>query len=196
MDQRHVQGRVQIISSSKAAAELIYSWPQSLQIESDDAIIILNFGILWHFMDDKTIASPLNLNLHSLEVLFDPWLSIPANFLLDKEVQEQSLRLLSNLLDQIWKNHLSMMVLRQFKAVLEKAAADIESKVIAGCLKLAVMKTSVQPEIFTFGRETRKVPSKHYSCAIMIIYRCKATSEDIENYYLMKNQAENQVFIP
>ena len=134
-------------------------------------------------------------HLWSLEVLLDPWLSIPANFLLDKEVQEQSLRLLSNLIDQIWKNHLNIVILRQFKAVLRKAAADIESKVIAGCLKLAIMKTSILPEILTFGRETRKIPNKHYSCAILIIYRSKATSEDIENYYLMKNQAENQVII-
>ena len=195
MKTKHAQGRMKVLSVTDAAFEWIYSWPVHYQLEKHDEELLLNFAITWHFIDKKVVSNPMALNLKSLETLFETWLSIPANFLLDKDVQVQSVRLLSSLIDQIWNKQLDIQVMRQFSKIFAKAAADIESKVIAGCLKLAVVKLSVLPEILKFGNEIRKVPGKHYSCALMVIFRSKATSEDIENYYLMKNQAEQKVKI-
>ena len=193
MKSAHAQGRLKVMSVKDAMLEWIFSWPQAFNLEKDDANLILDFAMTWHFINKQKATSPLNLDLNSVELLFDAWLAIPANFLLDKDVLAQSVRLLSSLIGQIWIEHLDIRKLRKFKAVFAKAAADIESKIIAGCLKLSIIKLSVLPEIFTFGNETRKIASKHFSCTVMILFRSQATSEDIENYYIMKNQAETQV---
>ena len=79
-------------------------------------------------------------------------------------------------------------VLEKFKSVIKKAAADFESTTVAGFLKVAVIKMATKPQILSFNGSCRKTIEKHFACSIMIVNRSRASSQDVENFFALRNE--------
>ena len=183
---------MQVFQKSTSGMEWSYSWPCDLKLLKTDEELLLNWTVIWHYLDEQKTENN-QWNLDTLKAIAEIWLTIPANFMMDRMVKEKSLQLLANIAAQFWIHHMDIQILRSFSLTLKKAAADIETSVIGGFLKLAVTQKTVLPEIVEFNDEKRKVSTQHYSCTLSLYYRSKATSIDMENYLLAKNAAKNKV---
>lgn len=189
---KYPQGRIQVFQKSAAGMEWSFSWPCDLKLLEMDEELLLNWTVIWHYLDEKKVENT-QWNIEALKVLTGIWLTIPANFMMDRTVKKKSLQMLANLIAQFWLNRMDIQIIRSFSATLKKAAADIETSIIGGFLKLAVTRKTALPEIVQFNGEKRKVSSQHYSCTISVFYRSKASSLDMENYLMAKNNALDEV---
>ena len=186
MDQNVPQGRVKLVASSPSYIEMIHSWSKHDKLERDDLALYINLTIVW-FQVDQNKSKPALWKEDILRSITDQWMDIPANFMLNDQVRSQSFRMLASLLNLFWSEHMNIHLIRSFKLVLHKAAADIESHQIAGFLKYAVVKPSTKPETILSNGSIRKIVAMHYSCTVIIVHRSKASCEDIENFYAVKN---------
>ena len=181
------QGRIKIMSHSRANLELIYSWPKTVGLLPVDPKIFLDLTIVWFTLDEHNII-PYQWNKDIIMEATKEWLKIPANCMLDATVKFYSFKLLASLMDLIWKNNFNVTLIREFQSTFQKAAADIESASITGFLKIAVVKPSTRPEILSFNDSIRKRVAQHFACHIMIIHRGRTNGLDVENYYALLNQ--------
>ena len=192
MTEKYPQGRLKIYHNTKSYLEWTYTWSKSQNATNEDARLILNMAIVWHYTD-QTDSEPMEWTEEQIKSTIDQWLIIPANFQMNPEVKKYSDKLFATILENIWRNNLSIVHIRTYERVFSKAAMDIETAKIAGYLKLANIKTTIRPEILSFNGSSRKVPASHFACSIIIVIRSKATEEDISNFYVAKNQLDNKV---
>ena len=180
------QGRIKIMQSSPAYLEMIHSWAKSDELLKDDPFLYINLTIVW-FQVDQNKTKPMLWNEEALTSITQNWLEIPANFMVDEEVRAQTFRMLASLLNLFWTRNMNIHLIRSFHKTLKKAAADIESYCIAGFLKYAVVKPTTRPKLIDFNGSIRKVADAHFACTIIIVRRSKASCEDIENFFTVKN---------
>ena len=191
------QGRLKVVSSSKSCLNWIFTWPVTDLIEVDDSNLIIDWAIIWYIVNLNDLEPDQWTSEVATEVS-NEWMKIPTNSFVDATVKSYTLKFLANLLNLFWMNNLNIHIIRQFKLVLRKAAADFEATTVAGFLKLAVIKNTTRPETLIFNGTSRKTPTNHFACSVQLVYRSKASSLDIENYYAALNDnggVEIKVFI-
>ena len=194
MSEKYPQGRLKVFHNTKSYLEWTYTWSKSDKASAEDAKLILNLAIVWHYLDQNQHSIP-DWNETKLMELIEKWMAIPANFQLNPKVEKYSQQLLGAIIEKLWIENLSIIKIRHFERVFAKAAMDIETAKVAGYLKLANIKTTIRPEILSFNGSYRKIPASHFACSIIIVIRSKATEEDIANFYTAKNQLDNKVTI-
>ena len=182
----HEQGRLKVVNHSMSTLEMIHSWAKQDNLIRSDPSLYIDLTIVW-FQVDQNKSKPALWNEETMRCIAEKWMDIPANFMSNEIVRQQSYLMLASLLNLFWRSHMNISLIRSFTLVLKKAAADIESSLIGGFLKYAVVKPATKPKILSFNGSTRKIVDIHYACSVMIIRRSKASSEDIENFYAMKN---------
>lgn len=186
MSTRCSQGRIKVLAATKNCLEMIFSWPNADQIIKDDPYMLLDFAIVWYCTDESGIK-PDQWSLDTAQKVAEEWIKITSNAFVDATVKSNTLKFLANLLNIIWNENLNIHIIRQFKNVFRKASSDYEATTVAGFLKLAIVKSTSKPEIFSFNGSSRKVTASHFACTIMIIHRSRATSLDIENFFALFN---------
>ena len=180
------QGRIKIVQSSASTLEMIHSWAKLDDLLPEDPAMFIDLTIVW-FQVDQNQVEPKFWNEKALKTITQKWLDIPANFMVDETVRQQSFVMLSSLLNLFWINNMNINLIRAFKPILKKAAADIESHFIAGFLKYAVIKPATRPRLLVFNGSARKIPDMHFACTVVIVRRSKASCEDVENFFAIKN---------
>ena len=186
MIERYPQGRIKILSYSKSSLDLIYSWPNADKIIQDDPELLINLTLIWYYVDQNQVR-PNQWSEDTLMKIANEWIRIPANGFVDATVKKFSLQFLASLIQFIWEDNLNIHRLRQFKMVIKKAAVDFESTTVAGFLKTAVVKMTTKPQILSFNGSVRKTTEKHFACSIMIVNRSRASSQDVENFFALRN---------
>ena len=194
MRDKFPQGRIKVIQTSPSCLEWVYSWPKSENYANEDARLLLNMAIVWHYLENN-VDNQLTWSIEMVEAAIPSWLDLETNFTLNPMVKSFSKIMLKSLLEHFWKTNLQISIIRNFEKLLNKAAIDIESSKVAGFLKLSVITTTVRPELLSFNGFTRKIPASHYACNVFLVIRNKATSNDVSNYYTMKSHLENKVKI-
>lgn len=192
MFEKYPQGRLKVIQSSQSCLEWILTWPKSENHSNEDARLVLNMAIVWHYLDSNQ-SEVKNWTMENIKEAIPKWLDITTNFTVNSKVKRHSLGFLGGLLEYLWKTNLQIKIIRSFERVFYKAALDIESAKLAGFLKISVISTTIRPEILSFNGTTRKIPASHFMCSIFLVIRSKATSDDVTNFYTMKSHFENQV---
>ena len=190
--ERYPQGRLKVFNNTKSVLEWVYTWPKSEKSSAEDARLILNMAIVWHYLDQNLSPTP-NWAENSIRKLVEKWMVIPANFMLHSKVERYSRKLFAAIFELLWSQNLSIVKIREFEKVFAKAALDLETARVAGYLKLAAIKTTIRPELLIFNGSQRKIPTSHFSCSIFIVIRSKATKEDISNFFAEKNNLDNKV---
>ena len=192
MHEKYPQGRIKVIQTSTSCLEWIYTWPKAENFENEDSRLILNLAIVWHYIEHQTIDDP-TWNIDVAEAVIPCWIEMDSNFTLNQSVRNYSNMMLKSILENLWQTNLQIQCIRKYEKLLNKAAIDIESAMIAGLLKISMITTTIRPELLSFNGFTRKIPATHFACAVFLVIRSKATSEDISNYYTMKSHIENKV---
>ena len=192
MLEKYPQGRLKVIQTTPSCLEWIYTWPKSENQTKEDARLILNLAIVWQFIEACEEEIPI-WSIEGVDAIVPCWMDIDTNFTLDPAVKKYSKIMLKSLIEHFWRTNLQIRSFRNYERLLNKAAMDIESSKVAGYLKIAVITTTIRPELLSFNGFTRKVPASHFACAVLIVIRSKATSNDVTNYYTMKNHLENKV---
>ena len=182
----HEQGRLKVVNHSMSTLEMIHSWAKQDNLIRSDPSLYIDLTIVW-FQVDQNKVIPSMWNEETLRLITQEWMKIPANFMMDETVRLYSFRMLASLLNMFWRTKMDIHTIRSFQKVIQKAAADIESYMMAGFLKYAVVKISNEPRIITINGSNRKIVDLFYACSVIIVRRSKATSEDIENFYAAKN---------
>ena len=194
MHEKIPQGRIKVVQTSLSCLEWIYTWPKTEGFENEDARLILNLAIVWHYIEHQHIKFN-TWNIDAADAVIPCWMEIDSNFILDSEVKNYSNVMLKSILENFWKTNMQIQMIRKYEKMLNKAAVDIESATIAGFLKTSMVTTTIRPELLSFNGFTRKVPATHFACTVFIVIRSKATSEDVSNYFTMKSYLENKVNI-
>ena len=192
MLEKYPQGRLKVLQSSPSCLEWILTWPKTEDHSNEDARLILNLAIVWHYLDHNQ-SEIETWTLSSVQKAIPKWLNITTNFTVNPKVKRHSQGLLRGLLEHLWKTNLQIKTIRSFERVFHKAAMDIESAKLAGFLKISVISTTIRPEVLSFNGTTRKIPASHFMCSILLVIRSKATNDDVTNYYTLKSHYENKV---
>ena len=186
MTSRESQGRLKILTHTNACLEALFSWPESNEIIMDDPEVITNFFITFYCINNNKVTAN-HWSSDYTDLVATEWLKIPANSLVDATVKKYTLQFLANLINIIWLEGLSINIIRKYKGVFKKAAADYESTTVAGFLKIAIIKNATRPELLVFNGTIRKMSVKHLTCRFMLVNRGKASSLDVENFYALSN---------
>ena len=180
------QGRIKVITSSSSALEMIHSWAKQDDLKHSDPMLFINLTIVWFQVDQNKCEVALWTE-DTLRMTAKQWMDIPANFMSNDMMRQKSYDMLASLINLFWRKHMSIELIRTFESVLKKAAADIESYLIGGFLKYAVVKSSTKPRTLSFNGSLRKTSDLHFACSVLIVRRSKASSEDVENFFALKN---------
>ena len=123
-------GKFKVNRLSKAWAEATIIWPGELKVEGEDEAMIINLLIIWRHMPllgkDRCplIWSHVSKNLDDV---IKKWLLITNNAFALPNIQFFTTVMVMNVLDRIWKSNFNVTILRKYRPVLQKAAADIEN---------------------------------------------------------------------
>ena len=123
-------GKIKINRLNKAWAEATIIWPGDLKFEGEDESLIINYLIIWRHMPlvekDKCplIWSHVGKNLDNV---IQKWLLLTNNAFALKNIQYFSTVMLMTVLDKIWQSNNNITILRKYRPVLQKAAADLEN---------------------------------------------------------------------
>ena len=128
-------GKVKVSRLNQAWAEATFIWPGDLKIEGEDETMIIDYLIVWKHLKpidkdrDPLVWTHISQNLNDV---IKKWHMIVDNCFTLQNVRYFSTCMLMIVMDQIWKSNYNVTIMRKYRAVLHKAAQDIENHYSGG----------------------------------------------------------------
>ena len=128
-------GKVKVSRFNQAWVEATFVWPGELNVEGEDESMIINYLIVWkHLKPIEHDRCPLIWSHVSknLDDIIKKWHMIVDNSFTLQNVRYFTTCMLMVIMDKIWTSNYNVTIMRKFRAVLHKAAQDIENHYSGG----------------------------------------------------------------
>ena len=141
-------GRILISRYNPVWTEASIIWPSLFGYQSEDESLVLNFFIVWKFLEKLPVEkqSPVIWQhvMKNVDRVAQKWVNIPSNTFVIPEVKYFTQILLHVILDLIWRSNINITILRRFGAALAKGARELEELSEGGFLKLTHVREATQ----------------------------------------------------
>ena len=169
-----------------------FEWPKALGYEEDDGELMISLLVIWrHIPWDKLQDHQLwNTIQVQMEAACQKWLKIETNFTSLPSVHHYSIYLPAALVTRIWNDGLNVPFLRQSKAILMKAAKDLELSALHGYRKIIQVQKSMAHCTVRDGYLLRKIPTPILVINVFCLNRSLATLDDMTELMSIQKQGD------
>ena len=169
-----------------------FEWSNGLGFEEDDGELMLSLLVVWRHvpwskLTDKQLWDSINAQLDSICL---KWLEIENNFTELPSVHHHTVYMLAALITRFWNDGFDVKCIRQYKAVIIKAAKDIEKASRHGFRKNIQVQSSTGHRTIRDGHLLRKVPTRILIVNVFCLTRASATLADMTEMLSIQKQGD------
>ena len=190
-------GKVVIKNATSALLEGTFYWPVTMRCTENDKHTVMDLLIIWRYVsanigphdEENELDFLITSNLDNI---VEKWLKITSNSCTNEEVRSYTIQMLRVILTKIWTTGLNIETIRQYYAVIFKAARDIEELTGMGFKKLFYSQIVIIPTTVNVDGILRKRPVNYFGITVQVITRKEATFEMLLDFDAIKNQVKTQ----
>ena len=186
------KSKMHIAKATATWLEGHFEWSKLLGFNEDDGELVLGLLVVWrHIPWNKLKDKQLwDTTMAQLDATCLKWLQIKNSFTELPSVHHYSIYLLAAIITKIWNDGLDILSLRQYKAIITKAAKDIEMESVHGFRKTIQIQLSTGHRTIRDGHLLRKIPTRIFIVNVFCLTRAKASLADMTEMVSIQKQGD------